>query len=287
MSNGELVSAAPRPRQVIVATALMAVPAFVAVLILLNQAGRLGGYGGGNLLLLVLALPALAAGVLTIGFAPGRDGLRRAAVVLCYISAILTGGVAVVSAVLAVTNLGRDRSGPWSGLLTAILTAAALVGAFFAVVNGLAVRMLRSRQALDWFTEPGRPAGAGDWRPSQRLLALMAACGAGGVVFLLATTDWGRIGSVLNGESLGACASVCAGILAVPLLRGSTGKLRTAAIITVAFGAFVWSLLSLLTLTGGSPLLGLVAAGFTVAHIAMIVLLSRADPLPAHDAPTG
>ncbi|GIG70403.1 hypothetical protein [Phytomonospora endophytica] len=286
MSNGELVSVAPRPRQVIVATTLIAVPAFVAVLILLNQAGRLGGYGGGNLLLLCLALPALATGILAVGFAPGRDGLRRAALVLCSVSAILTGGVAVVSTVLAVTNLGRDRTGPWSGLLTAILTAAALVGAFFAVVNGLAIRMLRTRQALDWFAAE-HDDEAEEWRPSRALLVLMGAAGAGGVIFLLATAGIGGLASVADSESLGACASVCAGILALPLLRGTAGKLRTAAIITGSFGAFVWALLTLLTLFGGTPLLGLVALTFTAAHIAMIVLLARTEPLPAHDDTSG
>ncbi|HEY1174894.1 MAG TPA: hypothetical protein VGF17_01960, partial [Phytomonospora sp.] len=118
------------------------------------------------------------------------------------------------------------------------------------------------------------------------LVVLMGAAGAGGFVFLLASAGLGGLASVVDGESLGACASVCAGILAVPLLRGTAGKLRTVAIIAASFGAFVWALLTILTLFGGTPLLGLVALVFTAAHIAMIVLLSRTDPLPAHDDAT-
>lgn len=284
MSNGVLVSAAPRPRQVIVATALIAVPAFVAVLILINQAPVLGRGGGSTLLLLCLAFPALAAGILAVGFAPGRDGLRRSALVLCYISATLTGGVAVVSTVLAVTSVGRDRSGPLSGVLTAILTAAALIGAFFAVVNGLAVRMLRSRQALDWFAN-GHGADTGDWRPSPVLPLLMGACGVGGVLFVVVSLGQGT--SLLDSQSFGAYASVCAGILAVPFLRGGAAKLRTVAIIAVSFGAFLWGLLALLGLMGGSPVYGLVAFVFAAVHVAMIVLLARAEPLTAHGDTSG
>jgi len=283
MSNGVLVSAAPRPRQVIVATALIAVPAFVAVLILINQAPVLGRGGGQTLLLLCLAFPALAAGILAIGFAPGRDGLRRAALVLCYISATLIGGVAVVSTVLAVTAVTsgeRDRS----GVLAAILTAAALIGAVFAVINGLAVRMLRSRQALDWFADE-HAAGAGDWRPPPALPLLMGVCGLGGVVFVVVSIGLGS--SLLDSESLGAYASVCAGILAVPLLRGGAAKLRTVAIIAASFGAFLWGLLALLGLLGGAPVYGLVAFLFTAAHIAMIVLLARTEPLAAHGDTSG
>lgn len=284
MSNGVLVSAAPRPRQVVVATALIAVPAFVAVLILINQASVLGRGGGQTLLLLCLAFPALAAGILAVGFAPGRDGLRRAALVLCYVSATLTGGVAVVSTVLAVTSAGRDRGGPWDGVLASILTAAALIGAFFAVINGLAVRMLRSRQTLDWFAG-GHGAGTGDWRPSPVLPLLMGACGVGGVVFV--AVSLGRGTSPLNSQSFGAYASICAGIIAVPFLRGAAARLRTVAIIAASFGAFLWGLLALLGLIGGSPVYGLVAFLFTAAHIAMIVLLTRAEPLTAHGDTSG
>ncbi|MEV0648551.1 hypothetical protein AB0I28_25140 [Phytomonospora sp. NPDC050363] len=294
------MSVLPKPREVRLATALLAVPACLAALVLLR--GLVAGWFTNSLGLATAALAgsALAAGVTTLMFRQGRPAPRRTATTLATINLAAMAAIGAIGAVLAFTRAGQEDRHGLAAIGVIVFGLVSVVGAAVAIMNAVALRMLRSGPAYAWFEGEApaeeEPAVTGPL-PGRPLPVLMLATGAASVLFLLVVRGpdlierpWLILTSITDPGYLGAYAGILVAALTSWVIRGVRAARKTAMVAAV-FSAVIWTLFTLsglISLTSGRAL-GEFAGSVVLAaaSFAVIVMLARAAPLPAHDDPLG
>lgn len=300
MSNGELVSVLPKPRQVRVAAALIAVPALLAVLVLLrglaegwftNPLGLVGG---------AISASALAAGVSTLRLRQGAPRTGRTTAILCTINLVAMGALGAVGGVLALSSSAEtgDHRGVGAIGMT-IFTMVAVVGLTLAAVNTVALHLLTAAPAARWFEGEASPKdAAADPTPlaGRALPAVLIASGAASLLYLAVIRGTEILESparlpmsVTDPGYLGAYAGILVGALTPWVVRGVRAA-RTVATVAAMLAAVIWCLFTisgLISLPAGTEPGALVGSILlAAADLAVVVLLTRAEPVPAHDDAT-